>query len=962
MPAIRFLAASALLGCCTLAWTAEPTPPEKAAETFRLPEGLTLELVASEPLVVDPVAISFDQFGRMFVAEYRDYPLGPGEGKPPLSRIRLLEDTDGDGRMDVGHTFVDELSFAQGVLAWRGGVLVTAAPNVWFFRDTDGDHRADEKTLLFTGFKPGNPQLRVAHPRRALDNWVYMTNGLSGGEAWRPETPDNKVSLSRRDFRFHPSDMRFESTTGNGQFGNTFDDDGNRFFCSNRNPTMYAVLTQHAVNRNPFALIGTAYEDVAPTGGDAKVYPLTEAKTTAFSHAGTHTAACGVHVYRGDLLGSEYAGDVFVCEPTGNLVTQSNIAPQGVSFRVTRARPKLDFLASTDSWSRPVSLADGPDGALYVVDMYREVIEHPQYMPAGLAETLNLRSGDDRGRIYRIRPADAPRRKFTPPKTTQELVALLSHPSGWQRDLGQRLIVEGLKDGAAAELAQLAQRKSPSALHALWTLEGLGALTPEMIGRGLHSADPHVVEHCVRLAAEAKRYELLKPLAAQAELPPRVRFQLLIALGDCDDPDVGPLLAALAAPVLEDAWMGRALLTSVRVRAADVFAALQAADALAGEGAVSRIELITQLAGSVGARGELSSVGRLLDVVVDQPDFGQWWQTAALTGLAQGLSRHRGELGRTSLGKLLADPPAEIAGAAAKARKLLAQSAKLAVDEKRPVADRVAAIRLLAFQPFDTADPVLRTTLTGTQPISVQLAALEAIRAAHYREGTELVLAAWSTLSPQARATAIDVLLARTETTTAFLEAMAAGKVPPNVISFEGRNRLQKHRDAAVKKLANELFGGPVSANRKAVVEEYRKALTAASDATRGQAVFKKICAACHRVRDLGHAIGPDITDVRNKTRETLLYDILDPNRAVEPRWVSYVVITSDGRALNGLLASESATGIVLRRAEGKEDVLARSEIDEMSASGKSLMPEGVEKDITVEQMGDLLEFLKQGR
>ncbi|MFO0945472.1 MAG: PVC-type heme-binding CxxCH protein [Planctomycetota bacterium] len=269
-----------------------------ALKRFHLSPDLVIEAVASEPLVTDPVAIAFDERGRLYVVEYRDYPLGPGEGKPPLSRIKRLEDTDGDGRMDQVTLFADGLSFAQGLLPWNRGLVVTAAPEVLFLKDTDDDGKADVREVLYRGFTPGNPQLRVAHPRLGLDNWIYVTNGLSNGEVTSDSVPGASVPLQGHDFRFHPATRAFEPATGFGQFGNTFDDWGNRFFCSNRNPTMVSILPYAAMVRNPYALIGKGYEDVADFGGDAKVYPIVPTATTAFEHTGTHTAACGVTVHR----------------------------------------------------------------------------------------------------------------------------------------------------------------------------------------------------------------------------------------------------------------------------------------------------------------------------------------------------------------------------------------------------------------------------------------------------------------------------------------------------------------------------------------------------------------------------------------------------------------------------------------------------------------------------------------
>lgn len=942
--------------------------PEETLKTLQLPAGLVAEIVAAEPLVTDPVAITFDDQGRLFVVEYRDYPDGPPEGQPPLSRIKMLEDTDGDGRMDKMHIFAENLSFAQGILAWNGGLLVTKAPEVLFMKDTDGDHRADVTEVLFTGFKPGNPQLRTAHPRWGMDNWIYLSNGLSGGEVTRTEDNSGPININRLDFRFDPQTMRFEPATGLGQFGNTFDDWGNRFFCSNRNPTMYSILPYAAMVRNPYAFITNGYEDVAPAGGEAKVYPRAATLTTAFSHTGTHTAACGVTVYRGDLLGEEYSNNVFVCEPTGYLVTRSYLKPKGVSFSVERAQPKVDFLTSTDRWFRPVSCANGPDGALYVVDMYRAIIEHPQYMkswfPDDYIASLDFRQGDERGRIWRIRPEGSKARPYSPPKTTDDLVALLSDPNGWRRMVGHRLLVERQATDAVPKLEQLVRTaENPlTRAHALWVLDGLHSVSDDLLLEVLGDSSPRVQEIAVQLAGpRLEKSDTLR--AAVAKLctsdDPRVRLNVTFAAGETGHEDVIPALVQIGLRDADDAWISKGVLTAVKERSAAVLAGLLANEGFASSGKPSRVNLVTSLASIAGARGDLAELASLLETITSTDRVGTWWQTAAVTGLAEGLPRHKGSLGKTSLAALIAKPPAELAGPAEKVRELLERIADLATDRKRNVSDRVAAINLLGYQKYEQAQSVLPELLTPEQPKEIQLAAVRAMQTLNNDGCAEILLEAWGSLGPDVRSGALDLMLRRTSTTKILLAAMDKGDVSPGVVDLDQRTRLLRSGDKDIKELATKIFGGGVSANRKQVIETYKAAATGTGDPHAGEKAFKKVCAACHRIDGQGHEVGPDISDVRNKTREQLLFDILDPNGAVEPRWTDYSVATVDGRVLNGLLVSQTEEAIVLRRSEGKEDVIPRADIEMLRATGKSIMPEGIEKDLSVQEITDLLSFLK---
>ncbi|MEK6238270.1 MAG: c-type cytochrome, partial [Planctomycetales bacterium] len=699
-----------------------------------------------------------------------------------------------------------------------------------------------------------------------------------------------------------------------------------------------------------------------------KVYPLVKGATTAATHAGTHTAACGVTVYRGNRMGKPFAGNVFVCEPTGSLVTRSIPRPDGASFRADRARPKTDFLASTDPWSRPVSLANGPDGALYVVDMYRKVIEHPQYMPPGLAKTLDLRAGDDRGRIYRITASETSYSRPQPPKSAEDFLALLGDENGWSRDLGQRLLVEGNVAGAAGSLAKLL-REHPSPktrLHAFWTLEGLGKLSAGHVRQATRDAHPRLREHGVRLASRFFQadgvLDLFDALAEDDDA--QVRFQALLALGNSDDPRCVDWTAKIMLRDAEDPWFAAGLLTASRTRSAAVTLRLGKDAQVASEGTEAKSKLLSDLASVVGARGDHEELKTLLGMIVSPSasDTVDWKRTASLTGLAEGLSRRGKNSPPTSLAELLSRPPADLKRLATRTQAVLAMTAATASNSKAPLGDRAAAIRLLAYRPLAETEAIFDELLTARQPPRTRSACIAALRIIRDPRSADVILRHWKELGPESRKDAVDMFLSRADATKKLLRAMLAGKAAPSVLSLDQRNRLTRSRDADVKSLAFRIYGEGVSANRKAVVEKYRAALRLSADAQRGRAFFKKICAACHRSGGEGNAVGPDLTDVRDKTRETLLLDVLDPNRAVEPRWVSYSVATTDGRVLSGLLVGESANAVVLRRAEGKQDVVPRAAIEAISASGKSLMPEGVEKDLSPQDVADLIEFLKRQR
>src|SRR3954453_11487154 len=397
-----FLAAGALIWAIESASAEKkeqprsPLTPQQELATFRIAPGLRVELVAAEPEVESPVAMAFDEDGRLWVVEMRDYPNGPRPGQPPQGRIRVLGDREGNGRYEHSRVFADRLLFAKGVMPWRGGVLVTAAPYIVHLRDTDGDGKADRREVLYEGFAAENPQLRVSHPVLGVDNWVYVANGLRGGQAKRAGRPGAApINLSGMDFRFDLVRDRAEAVSGLGQFGNAFDAWGRRFVCDNRHHLRHVVIENRYLKRNPYLAAPAVVEDISvldegPLSSGGKVYPISKNWTTSSLHVGRFTAACGVMVYRGDLLPKGFQGSAFTCEPTGNLVHQEVMKPHGATFRSAPPREGVEFLASADDWFRPVSLAHGPDGALYVVDMYRAVIEHPDFVPPELKNRPDL--------------------------------------------------------------------------------------------------------------------------------------------------------------------------------------------------------------------------------------------------------------------------------------------------------------------------------------------------------------------------------------------------------------------------------------------------------------------------------------------------------------------------------------------------------------------------------------------
>lgn len=940
-----------------------PLSPEDSLAEFRLPEGLKLEIVAAEPDVIDPVAIRFDEFGRMWVVEMRDYPNGPPDGQWPLSRIKLLEDRNGDGRFETVHVFADHLLFATGVQPWKGGVFVTLSGKVEWMQDTDGDGHADLRETWFTGFTEENPQLRANHPRFALDNRIYVSNGLRGGSVLnQKQGADKPLSISGRDFRFEPRSGDCQAISGTGQFGLTFDDFGNRFNCSNRNPLMHVVLAEHYLARNPLLTVPAVVNDVAASGEASHVYPLSQAWTTSILHAGQFTAACGVELYRGDALPAEFYGNGFTCEPTGNLVHREVLEPAGATFASHPAREGVEFLASPDTWFRPVNLENGPDGALYVVDMYRCVIEHPQFVPDELKNRPDLRYGDDRGRIYRIVPADKGQHAATPKlakATATELVEALASKNSWVRETAARLIYEKQDRSMQSALEALAQSAdAPRArVHALWALQGLGVLSETALKTALDDAHPRVREQAVllaepQLAANVPLSRRVLELAGDADA--RLRFQVALSLGAAPGKEVIAALAKIAAAGATDVWTRRAVESSVGGRSGALLAAVLSNPAAKHQADSGSLDLIGELAQLVGAgknAEEVAAIVATLTSLSERPET-QRVQGAAVLGLAKGL-RSRG----ASLAQMLAGRPE-----AEQVRQLFERAAKTARDEAAPAELREQSIALLEFASYDLAGPTLVAMVAGEADQSLRVRAVSALAVHSSPDVAGVLLENLQAQTPTVRRAMLEALLANPQRVSLLLDQIAAGKLRATELDPLQAGRLVKHPDAKLRARAAELLAAALPADRSKVLADYRAALDLKADPEHGRAIFKKTCTTCHRIGSLGVDVAPSIADSRTKTQEQLLIDILQPSKAIDNNYVSYSVVTADGQSLVGIIAAETASSVTLKMPENKVVSLLRSEIEELRSNGISLMPDGLERDLSKQDMADLISFIKNWR
>jgi putative membrane-bound dehydrogenase-like protein len=528
-----------------------PLSPEESLKAMHVRPGMKIELVAAEPLVVDPVAFDWGPDGRLWVVEMRDYPSGMTWNKEgdefgkPAGRVKVLSDTDGDGRYDKAAIFLDEIPFPTGVKVWRKGILVTAAPEILYAEDKDGDDKADERKVLYRGFGEGNQQHRVNGLRWGLENWLYVGNGDSGGVI-KSLLTEKEVNVNGRDLRIRPDTGELDVVSGNTQFGRERDDWGNWFGNNNSDPLWHYTLDDYYLRRNKYLAPPPVKKQVSVTPGAAPVFPRSKTLTrfNDDNKANRFTSACGPTLYRDDLLGPEYYHNVFVCEPVHNLVEREMVTPQGSTFTSRRAddEKQSEFLASEDNWCRPSMCRTGPDGALWVADMYRFVIEHPKWIPVAAQKKLDMRAGDDKGRIYRIYPEGKQPRPIArlDKLDTAGLVAALDSPNGTQRDLAHQMLLWRGDKSAVEPLKKLVATcsRAQTRLQALCVADGLGGLTDEVLLGAMADEHPGVRRHAVRLAEP--RLNESAPLAAGVERlvsdsDVQVRIQVAYTLGEWKD-------------------------------------------------------------------------------------------------------------------------------------------------------------------------------------------------------------------------------------------------------------------------------------------------------------------------------------------------------------------------------------------------------------------------------------------
>lgn len=974
----------------------KPVAPKDAIATMVLEPGFQLELIAHEPLISSPVDMEIDELGRMYVVEMPGYPLDNSK----TGRVKILYDTDKDGQFDRSEIFVDRLNFPNGIMRWKKGVIVTDAPHVLYFEDTNQDGKADLVDTLVTGFSLSNPHVNVNNPVYGLDNWIYLAHfGAIGtakyqalfgdkGEAIRfpdqPNGPRLPVNANAKSVRFRPDQHQMEMTSTRSQFGHAFDPWGRRFLTHNQNHIYQEVIAASYLQRNPTLRVTDAGANISDHGNETEVFQITtNPDRQLFTPLGLTTSSSGIHFYNGGAFPEGFNNhSVLVCESVSNLVHLDKIEDNGAAFKAKRHRNGKEFLASKDSWFRPVNLYTGPDGAIYLIDYYRRIIEHPEWMSDEAVEAGGLTDGINMGRIYRISKKGSKKPEWIKGLTlgklpSAALVRQLDNPNQWWRTHAQRLLVDR-GDQAIVPLlsSKVAQGAAPlGRLHALWTLEGLNALTAEPVLRALKDPVPEIRENAIKLA-EAKlamNPTLTRALFTLQDDPsPRVRFQLLSTLGSVETPEAASIRKKILFANLDDEWFQIAALSAKTNQAHDLLTTVVKE---IKPNQPSYYQLAKKLATMVASTGDMSQVETFIkENLYPDTRIPRELSSAILAGIEDGLRQNRPEITtRVQFQNILINAffdqrlPSNRNSVINLLKVLVSdktpietqsiQNAMVVVSNKKePVERRAEHLRFAMLGDLNPFQTVLQEMVKSDPGVNLKVLALSAMSKIKGTEVSDFILANWDNMTPQTQESAMETFLAEEGRIEKLLDAIANKKIPPTAVGWKQRVQLMStHRDDLKKKARSLLARQP----EQVIAKRYEGVLTKEGDSKEGKKIFLANCAMCHEVRGKeGVAFGPDLGTVHNWMARDLLANIVNPGLSVAQGFDLWEITLTNEEKIQGMIKGETSAAIQLKLAPGVDKTISRQEIKTVTALKMSMMPDFTDQ-IDADQMRNLIAYLK---
>lgn len=971
--------------------------PQQALSSFQLPEGFKIELVASEPMIADPVAMEVDENGNMYVLELHGYPLDTsGTGK-----IKLLSDTNGDGIPDKSTLFADHLRLPTGIMRWKKGLIVVDVPEVLYLEDSDNDGKADIRKTMLTGIALTNPQHIANTPIFGLDNWIYLAHMgvvtpkvsmmfIDSGNLVRYVDDANAKTLPRnadgRNIRFKPDSHGLEMLSGETQYGQSFDNWGHHFCVENADHIFHEVIAAKYLSRNPDLLVADASDYISDHGDACEVYPITHnPENQLLTDRGVITSACGITFYNGGLLPDNFNNVTLVAEPVSNIIHADRITERGATFTASRVYEQKEFLASTDGWFRPVQMYIGPDGALYVIDYYRQIIEHPEWLSEEVIKSGALYNGSDKGRIYRITATNAAKMNWLNninlgKATTVTLVNALNSNNIWWRRNAQRLLVDQ-KDNAAPGLLKKFIDTTTSAtatVHALWTLEGLHAIDAARLIKALHNPTYGVRENAIKIAELNfdKMPQLSNELLAMQNDPsPKVRFQLLCTLGDIHNEASAAAQQKILVTDMEDKWVQIAALASAK---GNEWAVLQKTiPALTNTQSDGKALFFSNCAGVIGLSQRTGDIKKIIDLATHKNSVqSDWWQSSLLDGLKNALRTKGLPAGNLDSARFellneftMMTPPLvrrsaidlySVLGVTPMKKwyETVTSAEIIAPDTLQYPAFRNDALKILALNKQTDYNDLFEKIITGNQPAILQQTAIRIYNSTSSKAAAGCIVKNWPTLSHDVRDVAMDALLSSPANMNILLDAVKAGTIQTTSISWPRKVELMNNDDLSVRDRARQLLASEIE-SREEVFKQYQSVLTMKGDTIKGQKVFQTVCGTCHQYEGKdGNSFGPDLSTLSNRDKASIMADIINPNRSIATKYDLWTVTKTNGEKVSGIMNSSSSTAINLKMTGGGFVTVSRADIKSMETSETSAMPVGLESSVSKEQMANLLAFI----
>ncbi len=951
----------------------------KTPEGFRIEEGFDLTLVASEPLVRDPVDLEFNERGDALVLEMPGYPFEDRQ-----SRLLVLKDHDLDGVFEEAKVFADNLQLASSILPYRKGVLVAAPPYLLFIQDDNQDYLPDRVDTLMGGFSTGNLQHNYNGLTYGLDNWIYAANGGNDGAPyWWPDS-SAAMDLRGQDFRFNLDNKSLERLgESSGGFELAMDPFGRLFETHNLEHISHLVFPDRYLTSA--ILPGNTLENISDHEENSlsRIYPIGE-QDTRVNHpeqSGYFSGACGITWYGGGALGESLEGTAWVADVVLNLVHVDRISPEGTSFRASRMTEKREFMASEDRSFRPVNMTAGPDGSMYVVDMYREVIEHPEWIPDEIEATMDLEAGKDKGRIYRISrdPLSVDLSLF---QSDEGRVNALTHPNQWVRKTAHRLLMEEpLTSKTEDQLNSLLLGNSLlPRLHALYILGAQEKLSVNQLADAMNDTSPEIVEAALMLSEEnlsdsSLFTDLVFPLLTHENI--RVRMQAALSVSRVSFLNGWQLHAnekirssmVESASLPQDSWSVASL-----TLAADESSAFVFEEVIKHNGKNASEELLASLAANSG--GSAQTIDLILTSL-----YNSEFPVSAMSRILQQLAGHStpGNVNKELSGiRLFENSPEHTSlldemallrnslGLPASPEFIRYSKDALAkvTDNRQTDSVRLQQLGLISLLPYEQKKEVLFTCIRNDQPRALQEGALRQLANYRQKEIGRRIVEEWNTLSPTIRRYASDLLLYIDTHHDVLLSALEDGTINIGEMNFdlERRRMLLRWNDSEqTKERARALFSDAGVSNRTEAVEKMKGALGLEGSVVNGRKVFESICSTCHIYGEVGVEVGPVLTEINRKSKETLLHDILDPNAAADPKYINHLVKTSNGNILTGIIAAETDDYVTIQKVGGEKVTVQKNDMEEFRSLGSSLMMEGLENAMTQQDMADLLAFLQNG-